>query len=54
LERNIIAPFKPDIRNRYDVQYFDADYTSQEVVQTPMSLKGLEYVKKNQDKFRDI
>ncbi len=48
------APFRPDLNNKYDVQYFDTDFTCEEISQTPIPKKNLEQIKKNQEKFKDF
>ncbi len=54
LKKKINAPFKPDVSNKYDVQNFDEDFTSEEISQTPIPTKNLESIKKNQEKFKEF
>lgn len=54
LKKKLIAPFKPDISDKYDVQNFDEEFTSEDIVQSMIPEKNLELIKKNQDRFKDF
>ena len=51
LNRKIKAPFIPEIKGDLDVGNFDEEFTSEDVAQTAIPDKNLEYIKKNQDQF---
>lgn len=49
------APFKPVISDRYDVQNFDKEFTSENPDQmSVIPKKNLDLIKKNQDKFKEF
>mgnify|MGYP002523966020 CR=1 FL=1 len=52
LQKKIPAPFIPDLQNGTDVQYFDEEFTNEEVGVSYIPKKGMEMIKKNQDKFK--
>lgn len=54
LQRKINAPFKPEISNKFDVQNFDEEFTSEEIAQSLIPDKNLELIKKNQEKFKEF
>jgi serine/threonine protein kinase len=53
-KKRLNAPFKPVIEDKYDVQNFDEEFTTEEIAQSMIPEKNLELIKKNQDKFRDF
>ena len=48
------APFTPITTNQYDVQNFDEEFTSEEILLSVIPEKNLEMIKMNQDKFKDF
>jgi serum/glucocorticoid-regulated kinase 2 len=54
LQKKIPAPFIPDLQNGTDVQYFDEEFTNEEVGVSYIPKKGMEMIKKNQDKFKNF
>ena len=53
-QKKIPAPFIPELENNTDVQYFDEEFTSEEVGTSFIPQKSMEMIKKNQDKFKDF
>ena len=53
-QKKIPAPFIPELENNTDVQYFDEEFTSEEVGTSYIPQKSMEVIKKNQDKFKDF
>ena len=53
-QKKIPAPFIPELNNNTDVQYFDEEFTSEEVGISYIPQKNMEIIKKNQDKFKDF
>ena len=53
-KKKLNAPFRPEISDKYDVQNFDDEFTSEDVAQSLIPDKSLELIKKNQDKFKDF
>lgn len=55
LQKKLPAPFIPVIQNKYDVQNFDEDFTTENPdVQTFIPEKSIELIKKNQDMFKEF
>ena len=54
LSKKIIAPFLPQVSNELDVRNFDDVYTSEDIAQSAIPEKNLEYIKRNQEKFEDF
>ena len=53
-KRKIEAPFKPTLKDSMDVTNFDEEFTSEEVVTSEISEKNLEFIKQNQDQFKEF
>ena len=51
VEKKIKAPFIPELANDTDVQYFDEEFTNEEVGMSYIPKKNMEVIKKNQNKF---
>ena len=51
VEKKIKAPFIPELTNDTDVQYFDEEFTNEEVQMSYIPKKNMEVIKKNQNKF---
>ena len=54
LKKKIKAPFIPELASDTDVQYFDEEFTSEEVGMSYIPKKNMEMIKKNQNKFNDF
>lgn len=55
LKRKVTAPFKPIISDKYDVQNFDKEFTTENPdMQSFIPMKNMELIKKNQDKFKEF
>ena len=54
VEKKIKAPFIPELTNDTDVQYFDEEFTNEEVGMSYIPRKNMEVIKKNQNKFKDF
>ena len=54
IEKKIKAPFIPELTNDTDVQYFDEEFTNEEVGMSYIPKKNMEVIKKNQNKFKDF
>ena len=54
VQKKIPAPFIPQLTNDTDVQYFDDEFTSEEVGMSYIPKKNMEVIKKNQGKFKDF
>ena len=52
LEKKVKAPFIPDLKNDKDVQYFDEEFTNEEVGMSYIPKKNMEMINKNKDKFK--
>ena len=48
------APFIPDLANDTDVQYFDEEFTNEDVGMSYIPKKNMDVIKKNQDKFKQF
>ena len=53
-EKKLEAPFKPVLEGSLDLTNFDSKYTSEEVETSVVSENGLDFIKKNQDQFKDF
>ena len=53
-QKKIPAPFIPDLENDTDVQYFDEEFTNEEVGMSYIPKKNMEMIKKNQSKFKEF
>ena len=53
-EKKIEAPFKPILEDSFDVQNFDEEFTSEDLVSSEITEKNMELIKKNQDQFDDF
>ena len=54
VQKKIPAPFIPNLENGTDVQYFDEEFTNEEVGMSYIPKKNMEMIKKNQKKFKDF
>ena len=54
VEKKIPAPFIPELANDTDVQYFDEEFTNEEVGMSYIPRKNMEVIKKNQNKFKEF
>ena len=54
VQKKIPAPYIPNINDKTDVQYFDEEFTSEEVINTYIPEKNLDIINANQDKFKDF
>ena len=54
LQKKLPAPFIPDLANDTDVQYFDEEFTNEEVGMSYIPKKNMDVIKKNQDKFKEF
>ena len=52
VQKKIPAPFIPELTNDTDVQYFDEEFTNEEVGMSYIPKKNMEMIKKNQDMFK--
>jgi serum/glucocorticoid-regulated kinase 2 len=53
-QKKIPAPFIPELSNDTDVQYFDEEFTNEEVGMSYIPKKNMEVIKKNQVKFKEF
>ena len=53
-EKKLPAPFIPELENDTDVQYFDEEFTNEEVGMSYIPKKNMEVIRKNQGKFKDF
>ena len=53
-QKKIPAPFIPDLANDTDVQYFDEEFTNEDVGMSYIPKRNMEVIKKNQDKFKQF
>ena len=53
-QKKIKAPFIPELSSDTDVQYFDEEFTNEEVGMSYIPRKNMEVIKKNQNKFKDF
>ncbi len=51
LEKKIPAPFIPELADDKDVQYFDEEFTNEEVGMSYIPKKNMEMINQNKDKF---
>jgi len=54
LKRKIQAPFIPDIKDKYDVNNFDKEFTGESTDQSDIPSQNLELIIKNQDLFKEF
>ena len=53
-QKKLPAPFIPDLANDTDVQYFDEEFTNEDVGMSYIPKKGMDVIKKNQEKFKSF
>ena len=53
-QKKLPAPFIPDLTNETDVQYFDEEFTNEEVGMSYIPKKNMDVIRKNQDKFKEF
>ena len=54
VNKKIKAPFIPKLSGDTDVQYFDEEFTNEDVGMSYIPKKNMEVIKKNQNKFKDF
>jgi serum/glucocorticoid-regulated kinase 2 len=54
LEKKIKAPFTPTVDGKLDIQYFDKEFTNEEVKDSLIPEKNLDYIKRNQSQFDEF
>ena len=54
LQKKVKPPFLPQLTNETDVQYFDEEFTNEEIGMSYIPKKNMEVIKKNQNKFKDF
>ena len=54
VQKKIPAPFIPELTNDTDVQYFDEEFTNEDVGMSYIPKKNMEVIKKNQGKFKEF
>ena len=54
LAKKLPPPYKPVLKNSLDVGNFDAEFTSEDVVTSAIPEKNLEFIKRNQEQFKDF
>ena len=53
-QKKMKAPFVPELTNDTDVQYFDEEFTNEEVGMSYIPKKNMDMIHKNQNKFKDF
>ena len=53
-QKKMKAPFVPELANDTDVQYFDEEFTNEEVGMSYIPKKNMDMIHKNQNKFKDF
>ncbi len=53
-EKKVEAPFKPILEDSFDVQNFDEEFTSEDLVSSEITEKNMDLIKRNQDQFDDF
>ena len=51
IQKKIPPPFKPNLTNKTDVQYFDDKYTQENIVESYMPQASIDYIKQNEKQF---
>ena len=54
VQKKLKAPFIPELANDTDVQYFDEEFTNEEIGMSYIPKKNMEVIKKNQNKFKEF
>ncbi len=54
LAKKLPAPYKPKLKDTLDVGNFDEEFTSEDVVTSAIPEKNLEFIKRNQDQFKEF
>ena len=54
LQKKVPAPFVPKLSDDKDVQYFDEEFTSEDVGMSYIPKKNMDVIKANQKKFKDF
>ena len=54
LAKKLNPPYKPVLKDSLDVGNFDEEFTSEDVVTSAIPEKNLEFIKRNQDQFKDF
>ena len=53
-QKKMKAPFIPELTNDTDVQYFDEEFTNEEVGMSYIPKKNMDMIHRNQNKFKDF
>ena len=53
-QKKMKAPFIPELANDTDVQYFDEEFTNEEVGMSYIPKKNMDMIHRNQNKFKDF
>ena len=54
LKKKLEPPFIPKLSSKLDVGNFDEEFTSEDVVTSAIPEKNLEFIKRNQDQFKEF
>ena len=54
LEKKLPPPYKPVLKGTLDVANFDEEFTSEDVVTSAIPEKNLEFIKRNQEQFKEF
>ena len=54
VQKKIKAPFIPELSSETDVQYFDEEFTNEEVGMSYIPKKNMDVIRKNQNKFKEF
>ena len=54
LAKKLPAPFIPTLKSKIDVDNFDQEFTSEDVVTSAIPEQNLEFIKRNQEQFKDF
>lgn len=54
IQKKISPPFKPNLTNKTDVQYFDDKYTQENIVESYIPQTSLDYIKQNEKQFEQF
>jgi serum/glucocorticoid-regulated kinase 2 len=53
-EKKIKAPFKPELKDSFDVRNFDEEFTSEDLSNSQINEKEMDLIQKNQEKFDEF
>ena len=54
VQKKIKAPFIPELSSETDVQYFDEEFTNEEVGMSYIPKRNMDVIRKNQNKFKEF